>query len=54
MAEIRYMCRNPQKYAGDPLRIVARSKWEIIYMQALDSSNMVAKWISEPRSLNIP
>lgn len=50
---LRYIPRNPAKYAGDPLRIVARSKWEIIYMQALDSSNLVAKWVSEPKSLNI-
>lgn len=53
MAELRFIPKNPQKYAGDPLRIVARSKWELIYMQALDSSNIVAKWISEPKTLNI-
>lgn len=54
MAESRrYVCRNPQKYAGDATRIVARSSWEIMYMQALDNSNLVAKWISEPKTLNI-
>src|SRR5208282_4772330 len=40
-------------YAGDPRRIVARSKWELMYMQALDNSPMVRKWISEPKNLNI-
>jgi hypothetical protein len=50
---MRFMPRNPQKYAGDPLRIVARSKWELMYMQALDNSNIVTKWVSEPRNLGI-
>ena len=50
---LRFMPRNPDKYAGDSRRIVARSKWEYLYMQALDSSPLVAKWISEPRMLNI-
>ena len=48
-----FVPRNPEKYAGDPRRIVARSGWEIAYMQALDNSIQVAKWYSEPRSLNI-
>lgn len=43
----------PDKYAGDPRRIVARSKWELIYMSALDTSNLVSKWASEPRNLKI-
>lgn len=50
---LRFMPRNPQKYAGDPLRIVARSRWELVYMQALDNSNLVSKWVSEPRNLGI-
>ena len=53
MARMRYMCRFPGKYAGDPQRIFARSRFELAYMQALDSSNVVAKWISEPKTLNI-
>lgn len=54
MAEqLRFVPRNPEKYAGDPRRIVARSRWEYIYMQALDSSQLVAKWVSEPKMLNI-
>lgn len=53
MAEMRFVPKNPQKYMGNPLRIVARSRWELVYMNALDSSNMVAKWISEPKTLNI-
>jgi hypothetical protein len=53
MAEYRYACKNPDKYAGDPRRIVARSRWELMYMQALDNSNMVKKWISEPKNLGI-
>lgn len=45
--------RFPEKYAGDPRRIVARSKWELVYMDALDRSNLIKKWISEPKTLNI-
>jgi hypothetical protein len=43
----------PEKYAGDPRRIAARSKWELIYMSALDTSRLVSKWTSEPRNLKI-
>jgi hypothetical protein len=53
MATYRYAVKNIDKYAGDPRRIVARSRWELMYMQALDNSSMVRKWISEPRNLNI-
>lgn len=53
MAEMRYIPRNPKKYMGNPLKITARSKWELMYMNALDNSNIVAKWTSEPKTLNI-
>lgn len=49
----RFIPKNVAKYAGDASRIVARSKWELMYMSALDNSNLVAKWISEPKTLNI-
>jgi len=32
---------------------MARSKWELFYMQKLDNSPLVVKWISEPKTLNI-
>lgn len=50
---LRFMPRFPDKYAGDPRRIVARSRWEIAYMTALDNSNLVLKWRSEPKDLKI-
>ena len=53
MAEYRYTVKNVAKYAGDARRVVARSKWELMYMQALDNSSMVARWISEPKTINI-
>lgn len=53
MASKRFIPRNPDKYAGDARYIVSRSSWEYFYMQALDSSNLVAKWISEPKTLGI-
>ena len=49
----QFIPRNPDKYAGDPLNIIARSSWELIYMRALDNSPLVAKWVSEPKFLNI-
>lgn len=52
-SNLRFVPRNPDKYAGDYLRIVARSKWEYVYMQALDNSPLVSKWVSEPKHLNI-
>jgi len=48
-----FVPKHPEKYAGDARRIVARSKWELIYMSALDTSNLVSKWVSEPRNLKI-
>jgi hypothetical protein len=53
MTQYSYLVRNTGKYAGDPSRVVARSKWELMYMNALDMSPMVRKWISEPKNLNI-
>lgn len=49
----QFIPRNPDKYAGNPLSIVARSSWELIYMRALDQSPLVSKWVSEPKFLNI-
>ena len=49
----QFVPRNPEKYAGDPTRIIARSSWELIYMRALDQSPLVSKWVSEPKFLNI-
>ena len=54
MAEpLIFVPKNPGKYAGDPRRIMARSRWELAYMRALDNSLQVSKWLSEPRNLNI-
>lgn len=53
MGSFVFIPRHPQKYAGDAARIVARSKWEIAYMNALDNSNLVLKWLSEPKNLSI-
>src|SRR5277367_3349747 len=53
MAQYRYMVQNPSRYAGDPGSVVARSKWELMYMNALDMSPMVRKWVSEPKNLGI-
>lgn len=43
----RFIPRNPEKYAGDPTKIFARSSWEVSVMKFLDSSSAVVKWGSE-------
>ena len=49
----RFTPKFPEKYMGDPRRIVSRSSWELMYMNALDNSRLVSKWMSEPRNLKI-
>ena len=49
----KFIPKNPDKYHGDINNITARSSWELLYMTALDNSPLVAKWISEPKFLNI-
>lgn len=43
----RFIPKNPQKYAGDPTKIMFRSSWEVAAMKFLDSSKAVIKWGSE-------
>ena len=38
---------NPQKYKGDPTRIIYRSRWELMFMSNLDSRPDVIQWSSE-------
>ena len=52
-ASYRFVPTNPDKYAGDPRRIVARSRWEYVYMGMLDRGLNVQKWMSEPKQLGI-
>ncbi len=44
--------RNPQKYNGDPSRIVYRSSWEVRVMKYLDDNPNVIWWASE--ELHVP
>lgn len=39
--------RFPQKYEGNPNSIIARSSWEIRFMNWCDSNTSVIKWSSE-------
>jgi len=43
----RYRPSNPQKYNGDPTKIVSRSLWERDVMYHLDHNPNVLKWSSE-------
>lgn len=38
----------PNKYVGDPRRIVFRSSWELRVMRTLDTHPSVLSWSSEP------
>ena len=39
--------RNPQKYKGDPTKIVYRSRWELKLMIYLDERKEIVSWASE-------
>lgn len=45
---------HPQKYMGNPVDIVFRSRWELIFMQRLDASNSVVAWSSEELIIKYP
>jgi hypothetical protein len=42
-----FRARNPNKYKGDPSKIVYRSRWELMVMQKLDSHPDILEWSSE-------
>jgi hypothetical protein len=42
-----YKIRNPEKYLGDPNKVVYRSGWEQAVMRWCDDSPQVKKWVSE-------
>jgi len=43
--------RNPQKYKGDPTKIVYRSSWEFKFMMHIDLHPSVLQWSSEEFSI---
>lgn len=46
-----YNLKNPQKYKGDPTKIVYRSSWELRFMIYCDENSNVLEWSSEPFSI---
>jgi hypothetical protein len=42
-----YIPRNPEKYRGDPSKIIYRSSWEYRVCARLDLSKKVVEWASE-------
>lgn len=44
--------KNPQKYKGDPSKVVYRSSWELKFLQYCDSNESVIEYAAEP--LGIP
>jgi hypothetical protein len=47
----RFVPKNPQKYLGDPKRIIFRSSWEVRLFQWLDRTPAVMQWASEEFSI---
>ena len=43
----RFIPKHPEKYVGNPNRIMFRSSWELRYMKWLDANNAVLRWASE-------
>ena len=43
----RFIPKNPEKYIGDRTKIIARSKWERIFMVWADKNPAVIRWSSE-------
>lgn len=43
----RFKPKNPQKYKGDPTRIVTRSSWELRFCRFLDARPDILWWSSE-------
>ena len=46
-----YKLNNPEKYVGDPSKIIYRSSWEYRFMRYCDDTPDVVKWSSEPTSI---
>ena len=42
-----YKLRNPEKYIGDPNKVVFRSSWELEMHKFLDNNTKVLRWSSE-------
>lgn len=47
MAKGKYNPKNPQKYMGDPNKIIFRSSWELRALQFFDTSPSILKYASE-------
>ena len=43
----RFQPKHPQKYKGDPTKIVYRSSWELRFMKYLDENSNIIQWASE-------
>lgn len=39
--------KNPKKYRGDPTNCIYRSRWELVFMNRLDTHSGIIQWSSE-------
>ena len=42
-----YNLMNPDKYKGDPGRVIYRSSWEFAFCKYLDTTESILKWSCE-------
>jgi hypothetical protein len=47
-----YLAKNPQKYYGDPNKIIYRSSYEKRFMEWVDLHPNISKWGSEPIAIS--
>jgi hypothetical protein len=43
----RFQPKHPEKYKGDPTKIVYRSSWELRFMNYIDTNSNIIQWSSE-------
>lgn len=49
-----FIPKNPQKYVGDPSKIIYRSSWEFKFLEYCDLNEKVIEYSSEPVGISYP
>ena len=46
-----FIPKNPQKYKGDPTKVIYRSSWEFKFLNYCDANDLVVEYASEPTGI---
>lgn len=46
-----FVPKNPQKYKGDPTKVIYRSSWEFKFLNYCDLNDLVVEYASEPTGI---